>query len=516
MSVMNEPTVDFHLKLNEQQFHIPNELLKRNLKQCQKLIDKEATALERSFEELDGLVRDPQNDESSLALLNEIIQKVERLERKLTKRVNVELQLLQRIDARIQYYQQLDQIKQSGDRNRLLAWYQSYTNLLISDYLTRNSMYEGDDDISCSSTPPPARLKRKLSSASSQLTTATSNNDPDRSHVNPGVEYLKQQGLELLLDYDILLTTNRISKQLTINHELGPLLDWIKENATYLKHTSSMLEFEARFQEYIEYVKVEDYSKAITCFQTHLVKFLYSNPLDLQQAAGLLVFIKACKSNISSYVPTPSHEDIVKQQTLLQSKEDFWSFFFLKLPKSSKKDHKTDIEIKNNELATSVDIKRYMELLDDKRWEKLNEMFLKAYYSMYGISYHDPLLIYLSLGISSLKTKDCLHERRAFVSPNNELSEFLSSEVLRNTCPVCSPEFAPIAEKLPYAHQVQSRLFENPVMLPSGNVYDAEKLKALAQTLRKRKLVVMGEDEVLDPIAGHTYALTDFITMYPT
>ncbi|AET38808.1 glucose-induced degradation complex subunit FYV10 Ecym_3317 [Eremothecium cymbalariae DBVPG len=517
MSIMNEPTVDFHLKLNEQQFHIPSELLKRNLKQCQRLIDKESAALQKNFSELDDLISNPNNDASSIAKLNDIILGIEKLERKLSKRVNVELQLLQRIQARIKYYKDLDDIKKSKESNRLIEWYQLYTNLLIGDYLTRNgNSYEGADDISCGSTPPPARLKRKLSSASSQLTNATTTNEHERPIVNPGVEYLKQQGLDLLLDYDILLTTNRISKQLTINHELGPLLDWIKENNTYLKNTSSTLEFEARFQEYIEYVKVEDYTRAIVCFQKYLVKFLYLNPVDLQLAAGLLVFIKTCKSNMSSYIPTPNADDLMKQQSVLQAKEDCWSFFFLQLPNSSKKNTKTDINVKANSLTNTLDIKRYMELLDDKRWDRLNEMFLKAYYSMYGISYHDPLLIYLSLGISSLKTKDCLHEQKAFVSPDSGLSHYLSTEVLRNNCPVCSSEFAPIAEKLPYAHQVQSRLFENPVMLPSGNVYDAEKLKTLAQTLRKRNLVVLNEDEILDPIAGNTYTLNEFITMYPT
>ncbi|AMD20532.1 HDL212Cp [Eremothecium sinecaudum] len=515
-SVFNEPTVDFHLNLNEKQFHIPNELLKRNLKQCQRLIDKEVASLNQGFAELDAMIKNPSGDAESIEKLNDMIIKIEKFERKISKKVNVELQLLQRIEARIKYYKELDDIKKANDQPRLIAWYQSYTTLLIGDYLARNGNFHEvpDDPNDCS--PPPARLKRKLSSASSQVTNATSVNDNEHIHMNPGVEYLKQQGLDLLVDYDILLTTNKISKQLTVEHELGPLLDWIKENSAYLKSIASTLEFEARFQEYIEYVKIENYAKAIACFQTHLVKFIHANPVELTLAAGLLVFIKTCKSNMSSLAPNPKPDEVAKRQSLLKAKDDCWSFFFLKLPKSSKKNVSNGYEGRPDSFTNTMDIKRYMVLLDDKRWEKLNEMFLKAYYSMYGISYHDPLLIYLSLGISSLKTKDCLHQRQSSSSSDSKLSHYLNSEVLRNNCPVCSSEFAPIAEKLPHAHQVQSRLFENPVMLPSGNVYDSEKLRQLALTLRKRNLAKLEPDEVLDPTTGQTYKFSDFVTMFPT
>lgn len=92
----------------------------------------------------------------------------------------------------------------------------------------------------------------------------------------------------------------------------------------------------------------------------------------------------------------------------------------------------------------------------------------------------------------------------------------MQKDVLGTTCPVCSEEFAPIAKDLPYAHHIQSKLFENPVMLPNGNIYDAKKLKALALNLNRSNLADLQEFEVVDPIDKKKYPETDFIKMYPT
>ena len=44
-SIFNEPDVDFHLKLNQQLFHIPYELLSKRIKHTQAVINKETKSL---------------------------------------------------------------------------------------------------------------------------------------------------------------------------------------------------------------------------------------------------------------------------------------------------------------------------------------------------------------------------------------------------------------------------------------------------------------------------------------
>ncbi|SCW01962.1 LAFE_0E11100g1_1 [Lachancea fermentati] len=511
MSILNEPSVDFHLKLNEQSFHIPNELLKKNIRSVNKLLDRDSKRLHILFGELDQLLAG-QDDKGSLSKLNEIIKTVEILEKKLEKRIHTEAELLRRIQYRIDYYNELNDLKEANDRNGLINWYQRYTNLLVGDYLTRNGMlYDEELDAVVENTGEHdfgvGRSKRRLSSPKL-----------DEPCLNPGVQFLKQQGLEHFLDYDILLTANRISKSLTLKHTLGPLIHWIKENSSYLTSKSSMLEFEARLQEYIELVKIQDYPNAITCFQSYLVKFIDSNFEQLKLASGLLVFIKSCSNNQQTNSAKDGAQSLSDSSLKLKSRSGFFQYFFHKqAPLSSEAVKIPNIDdFKVRHFSNNMDFERYTNILDGTRWDVLKDLFLQEYFSMYGISHHDPLLIYLSLGISTLKTKACLHESPVVESENIELNQYLNNEVTNNKCPVCSDEFATIARGLPYAHHIQSNLFENPVMLPNGNIYDSKKLKILAHNLTNKKLCVLDEDEVLDPIDRKIYSENDFITMYPT
>lgn len=283
MSLLKEPSVDFHLKLNEQSFHIPHELLKRNVKLVNKLVDRETKKIQTLVGEANAFMAD-HDDVNLMNKLNEILKSVELLERKLEKRLHVECELLHRVEYRIKYFKELDTLKKESNKNGLIEWYLKYTNMLIGDYLTRNSELYDQQLTEMSGQVATTRPKRRLSSPSAS--------SPPQ---NAGLHFLRSQGLENLLDCDILITANRISKSLTRNHDLALLINWIKENDSYLESKSSALEFETRFQEYIELVKVQNYSSAITCFQTHLIKFIGTNFEELKLASGLLVFIKSCK-----------------------------------------------------------------------------------------------------------------------------------------------------------------------------------------------------------------------------
>ncbi|QLL31474.1 hypothetical protein HG536_0B03370 [Torulaspora globosa] len=509
-SLINEPSTDFHLKLNEQLFHIPYELLRRNVRQVHKLIEKESLVLQGLFKELDGLLKsdDLEQDKIALVKLNEIIRKVEIFEKKINRRSDEELKLLERIHVRLKFFEELEESKASGNVSRLTEWYQKYTNVLIGDYLIRND---------------------QVRSSAEQENSGGDDGSIDDKLWNPGVIFLKQQQLDRLLDYDILLAANRISKSLTQDHDMQPLLHWIGENRTFLKKNCSFLEFEARLQEYVELLKQRDYQGAIGCFQKFLLQFAESNYADLKLASGLLVFINSCQPQqpvrpidelIDPQIITTNEEDssAAFRSTSQSSRDEVYEYFFRrKIPNNERRVPVPSVsKLIFKQRNGNRDLARYTDLLDSRRWYTLNELFTKEYYLMYGISHSEPLLMYLSLGISTLKTRECLHEREVPTSDKPELDNYLAKDVLATTCPVCTDEFASIAKDLPYAHHTQSKLFENPVMLPNGNIYDAKKLKSLASALNNAKLANLKDFEVMDPIDKKIYSEKEFITMYPT
>lgn len=485
-SVINEPDVDFHLKLNEHSFHIPYEQLQKNTRYISKLIEKETAELDAKYAKLNELLKSGniEDDKKALQDLKDIIRNVEIFEKRLEKRLNEDIPVLERIEARINFFKELEEAKSHvSDVTPLISWYQKFTNILIGDYLTRHSLGEGSENGSMA-----------------------------------GVNFLKQEGLQELLDTDILLTGNRISTALTENNDLTPLLDWINDSKVYLKKHSSRLEFEARFQQYIELLKCSKYEEAIKCFQTFLLKFVDTNFTELTHASGMLLSIKYCQE-IMKHQKSTSQIDIVKdtgKSNMFNNEVDAYRYFFHKNPRMEEVKKPDTFDIRYTSLNQNADFEHYMKLLDKSRWELLNELFLKDYYYMYGISQNDPLVIYLSLGISTLKTKECLHYRPLAKSENPKLDERIEEGVMVNSCPVCDKTFAPIAESLPYAHHTQSQLFDDPIMLPNGNIYEASRLKKLAKILADEQLISLKDNEVIDPIDKQIYTVEDFITMYPT
>ena len=537
-ALFNEPSTDFHLKLNEQLFHIPYSLLQKNYDQFQNKLTTYSNRIRDMGTKIDELLsfKELESDKLALKELNNCIKTTEHLEKSIKLMVNNELEILNRIEQRIKFFQDLQMYKDSRDKLGLVQWYQSYTNLMIGDYLTRN----GELD--------------------------------ESTLENPGVIYLKQQNLDGLLDYKILLNANRISQSLLKNHDLTYLIKCVKENETYLRDKKSNLEFMTRFQQYIELLKEHDYENAIKCYQNHLIRFLNTNFNDLQIASGLMIYMETCQNllvtmqkenKLNNYESTPFMERL---STYERDPSLAFNHFFKNKNCFSLASHYPISNNNNNKFPTRMsyslnnqkvnffnreNLVQYLDLLGDENWVKLNELFLDEYYSMYGISRNEPLLIYLSLGASALKTKACFHdkntsiieqynnilhsrsgginideiENKGYVSDagaGNEHKLTMSYENTTddeknyNSCPICNGPFKNIAESLPYAHHTESKLFENPVMLPNGNVYDAERIKLLARQLRARNMMHLQDGEIFDPIDKQIYMETDFIKMYPT
>lgn len=517
-SLIKEPDVDLHLKLNEQLFHIPYSLLQKNYNTFQSKLNNYTIKIQDSTNRINTLLsgNNLQDDKLALIELNDCIKTIESLEKSTKSLVTNELEILNRIEQRIKFFHSLQSSKQQNDKSGLIQWYQMYTNLLIGDYLTRNGILQDTQN-------------------------------------NSGVTYLKQHNLDDYLDYNILLNANKISKALLKDHNLINLIQFIKENESHLNAKDSNLEFKARFQQYIEFLKTHNYLNAIKCYQQHLIKFISTNFNDLQIASCLMVYMETCQHILSTqenshqlndYNSIPLNEKIsIYQENPSIAYNRFFKKKKFNIQSTTTIENTSILNNQNDKFFQKNNLLQYLDLLGDENWIKLNELFLNEYYEMYGISKNEPLLIYLTLGISALKTKACLHDdstiekytniihtsnpyinetttkqlpqKRKSFSESNDM-EIDQLDTNYNFCPVCSNSFKVIAKDLPYAHHTESKLFDNPVMLPNGNIYDAKRLELLASNLRIKQITPLKEGEVFDPIDKQIYLKTDFVKMYPT
>jgi len=492
------------MSLNESSFTIPYSLLNANLKQHEIFVEQETNKMKLMLKDINDMMISGTIDgeEQALVELNALIKNVNTFEKELHIKVDKEGQLLKRIKHRTAFYNEMNNNYLKGDNISIIDWYQKYTNLLIADYLIRNCTLE--------------QQQRVVEETH------------DKDTCNPGVLFLKQQHMEDLLDTDILIRANSISTALTGEHDLNPLMEWIQHNKQMLAKKRSPLEFKANFQRYIELLLRFDLGGAIHCLQTCLFTYIGDHFDEVTGACGLLVYMERCVEQVTynekilqdEGETCDIHYNEHKSGTVFSNQDVAYRYFFNRSPPM---DYSQSINSKNPINAANVqhifnakNLEKYTTLLDQNSWLKLNELFLDEYYSMYKIPKNDPLLIYISMGISAMKTKECLHNHPSIDPRYNVLEHYSTADKLENQCPVCSEYFAPLSEKLPYAHHTESKLFENPVMLPSGNVFDSAILKLLAKTLRKKGIVKLNRNEVIDPIKKIVYNESDFITMYPT
>ena len=506
------PSIDFMLHLNEQAFTIPHALLAEAQRLHEKTVESDTKQLRAAFLALNSLMQNDQSivgKESALASLDAVMQDVQAFEKKLKGSVAREGELLRRIGKRIEFYGKYEAARESGKTRSLTEWYLNYTNLLVADYLARNSKV---------STLPENNADGGVAL------------DP----VNAGVVFLKQQEMQDLLDYDVLLAANKISRGLIDDNDLEPLESWIAKNKSALEKEGSSLEFYASFQRYVQALLNGNMTLAITVLQTTLFSHISTHFDEVTAACGMLVYAEKCVSSQDNAEETQNHTNdelsTPVDPTVLQQRQRenaFEYFFHRRMPigpqyassvRTASKQQHIHPTARDTALLVSntKNLERYKELLSSKGWENLNNMFLKSYYSMYRIAKNEPLLIYISLGVSALKTRSCLHQAIEWDPRLDALCKNSRSKFGENKCPVCSEHFRRLAETLPFAHHTESKLFDNPVMLPSGNIYDSRRLKLLANVIRETGIMPLSEHEVLDPIDGDIYKLDDFVTMYPT
>ena len=93
----------------------------------------------------------------------------------------------------------------------------------------------------------------------------------------------------MLTDAPLFSELARIEKALT-EHSCSEALAWCKENAAALKKAQSPLEFELRYQEFIELVKAKKFTEAISYSQKQLVPWQSTRLAEISHVMTLLAF----------------------------------------------------------------------------------------------------------------------------------------------------------------------------------------------------------------------------------
>lgn len=482
---MSEPTINFHVQTRLAQFKIPTELIKKNFKVMQKQIEKQKKQL---TEDLAHIKKNPTLPTATkLEIIRKLIKNFEAFQKRLQSAMKKDEELRSRLVARLQNLEKLKQFtvvkseeEAPDDRPldlhnvNLINWYRDQSNLLIIDYLIKSNT---------------------------------------NYEVNVGIKLLesfKNSDLDKLIDADLFENFNKVFVSMIEDHNLSPVTSWYNENKNSLKKITSNLEFEINYCKFLSLIKEGNVTEAAKYSQTHLSPYgnkdnypdddfenYESNIAKLKQAGGLFVYAS----------------------TFLVSAES--SNFF-----------------SENILVNSPQFQNYIRLLSDERWRVLSTCFIKDFNKIYGISKTYPLFVYLSAGLSSLKTKSCycntentifnqgreeresreaIYERDLAVLTDKKYrgpNQYYKLLNKINHCPVCSPELFAISRNLPYA-QLITHIFDDPYKLPNGNIYPFDKLLNPSDKYLSEKNTLLRMGKVKDPLTREIFLIDNCVRVFP-
>lgn len=390
---------------------VPCESLRKTFKTTQRHLERNIEWIKATSNEL--TTSSDQSPESAVNKIDQMIGRVSGLKRKLSSLKHEHEETVRKSKARLDYLQTLK--NSSNEDNK---WMHIKLNMLLADYCLRTG---------------------KVKSAK---------------------QLAEDQNINELVDMPELTELCEIEQSLRKDHSITKCLAWCADNRQYLKKTRSNLEFEVKFQHYIELVRSQEHSKAIEYYRLNLVKAAETKFPLMLRASGLLAF-SARPQQESGGTPTPGISD-----------------------------GESDVE------------QPYADLYSPSRWTNLADMFVETYETLHGLPHRALFLQYLATGMTALKTHSCHLDTD---TPSNTID--LSRGYM---CPVCSVELRKLARNVPYVLHVHSRLEPDPVMLPNGRIYGEEKLWEYSRKTGTQ------EDKVVDPVTREIFQKSIVTKVFPT
>lgn len=529
---MSSPTISFHIQARQTQFRIPVELIKKNFKNIQKLIEKEKKQLS---EDISTIKNSDQTPQLKLELIRKVIKRFESFKKKLELSVAKDEDYRERLVYRLNNLKVLEEcIDKEEDAQeseeapeareddpplnlhipKLINWYRDETNLLIIDYLIKSNTNK-DQNIGLS-------LLHNLS--------------------------LTNPNITKLLDYDLYSNFNRVFISIVKDHQLALIIAWFNENRNSLKKLNSNLEFEINYCKFLSLIDEGDVNEAIKFSQLNLSKYgnkknyqdnddkNYEYNLNkLKEIGGLLVYMaikhKPSESSNNIILSNINGERNDTDITVYPS-----TMFQFSAPSTSLPPLMSSFS--RNIISNSPRFHEYQRLLSDERWNSLSQCFIDNFTELYGISKNYPLFIYLSAGLSSLKTKSCYHNVENTIFREESVHQATRESIYKknlavltdkkyrgpnqyykllnkiNNCPLCSPELYKLSLNLPYAQLITS-IFNNPFKLPNGNIYPFDKLLNPLEKYLSEKNTLLRMGKIKDPLTREIFLIDNCVRVYP-
>lgn len=510
---MSEPSLNFHIQSHLTQFRIPTELIKKNFKTIQKLVEKQKKQM---TDDVAKIKKNPNIPTAmKLAMVRKSIKSFEGFQKKLQASIAKDEELRSRLIARIEHLAliseycitqdktktQVEKPSQPQSQNEdteekehstkddndkyldlhnpnLITWYRDQTNLLIIDYLIKSNT-RTDHNIGL-------LLLKSLSES------------------NP--KYMK------LIDYDLFESFNKVYVSIMEDHDLTLVIAWFNENRNFLKKANSNLEFEINYCRFLSLIEKGDVNEAIKFSSINLSPY----------------------GNVSNYQDT----DRANHEHNLNRLKEIGGLLVYMAINEEKRTRNDKIAFSSNLLINSPRFHEYEKLLSDERWDSLSMCFVENFTKLYGISKNYPIFIYLSAGLASLKTKSCYHNTENTIFRENQEINVTDESIYKkdltvltdkkyrgsnqyykllnkiNNCPVCSPELYKLSRNLPYAQLITS-IFNNPFKLPNGNIYPFDKLLNPSEKYLSEKNTLLRMGKIKDPLTREIFLIDTCIRVYP-
>jgi macrophage erythroblast attacher len=352
---------------------LPYELLRKNFKAAQLALEKDSTAVKTQLKDVTAAsLSNGSSPDEVLKNLDAMITRMRGLKRKLTACAEEERRLERHSLSRVKHLRDLFHMK-SLDDVEYRSWSRTRLNRLLVDYLLRNGYKD----------------------SAAALATDT--------------------GIEELVDVDTFAQMSRICGKLR-QGKVTDALAWCAENKKDLRRMGSSLEFDLRFQQYVELLKgrpSDQLQPAVEHFRKHIMPFKETHPLEVLQSGGILAF-----------------------------RQD----------------------------GQSAGV--YSELLSQNRWADIAHRFSQTHNQILALTKAPLLHVALSAGLSALKTPSCHSSHVA-----SSATPSASASITNSVCPICSTELNELARNVPYAQHTKSHVDPDAVLLPNSRVYGKRKLE---------------------------------------
>ncbi|ORZ23401.1 CTLH/CRA C-terminal to lish motif domain-domain-containing protein [Absidia repens] len=259
---MNSIKTEQVIELEQPFIKVPYEQLKKSFRHSTKYIDKELSDLNDRIEKcISASERNELPLDKANTLIDELLKKVDKLNRRIQNSQKEEAQHIKSINARLENLNTITNVS-SPKAPEFQRWAQLRLNRVIVDYLLREGLTD---------------TAKKM---------ATEN------------------GIEDMVDIQLFAQSEKVEEALQ-RHSCKECLQWCTENKSNLKKMRSTLEFNLRLQEHIELVRSGCGLEAVAYAKKYLVPWQATESKRIMEAMGLLAYKKdtLCEPFKSLYDP---------------------------------------------------------------------------------------------------------------------------------------------------------------------------------------------------------------------